>query len=165
MLRILIKPELCAGCKNCQVACLAEHSPSGSVWLADLSGRHGRPRNSVELNSRDLPVPLTCRHCQEPECVTACITGALSKNPATGLVEHDQGRCAGCWMCVMSCPFGMISPEALEKKTAAKCDFCQGRETPRCVEACPTGAICLAEVSPGTGNNTTPGKAPKEGLH
>ncbi len=165
MMRILIKPELCAGCKNCQVACLAEHSPSGSVWLVNLSGRDGHPRNSVELNSCNMPVPLTCRHCDDPECVTACMTGALSKNPFTELVEHDPERCAGCWMCVMSCPFGMISQETLERKTAVKCDFCKKRETPRCVEACPTGAICLVEVSPEAGTNTTHGRAPKEGSH
>jgi carbon-monoxide dehydrogenase iron sulfur subunit len=146
MRRIFIKPELCAGCKNCQATCLAEHSPSRSVWLVNLSDRGSRPRNFVELNNAGQPVPLSCRHCDEPECVNACMSGALCKDPATGMVTHNPEQCAGCWMCVMSCPFGMIFPDARENKVAAKCDFCADRDKPRCVEACPTGAITLIEA-------------------
>ncbi|KJS17560.1 MAG: 4Fe-4S ferredoxin [Peptococcaceae bacterium BRH_c4b] len=164
MKRIFIKPELCAGCKNCQVACLAEHSPTSSVWLVNLSDQSSQPRNSVRLNDQNRPVPLTCRHCSEPECVTACMTGALSKDPVTGLVQHDPESCAGCWMCVMSCPFGMIAPKAGERKIAVKCDFCAGREMPRCVEACPTGAITLVEISPTHAVAAVPERSPEGGI-
>lgn len=146
MLRIFIKPDLCAGCKNCQVACLAEHSPSRSVWLVNLSDQGTQPRNLVELNNEGQPVPLSCRQCDEPACVNACVSGALSKDPTTGVVVHNAEQCAGCWICVMSCPFGLILPAAGENKIAVKCDFCAGREQPRCVEACPTGALTLIET-------------------
>ncbi len=150
MKRIFIKPELCEGCKNCQVACLAEHSPSRSVWFVNLSDQGSQPRNFVELNNEGRPVPLSCRQCDEPECVNACVSEALQRDPATGLVVHNQKQCAGCWMCVMSCPYGMILPDARENKIAIKCDFCADRGTPRCFEACPTGAISLIEApSPG----------------
>jgi len=151
MRRIFIRPELCAGCKNCQVACLAEHSPAPSVWLVNLSDRGSRPRNFVELNAAGRPVPLSCRHCEDPECVAACMSGALSKDPLTGVVAHDPEQCAGCWMCVMSCPFGMIAPGAGEK-SIVKCDLCVDRGSPRCVEACPTGAITLVKGIPPQGN-------------
>ncbi|MFZ5596940.1 MAG: 4Fe-4S dicluster domain-containing protein [Bacillota bacterium] len=147
MKRIIIRPELCAGCKNCQVACLAEHSPSKSVWLVNLSDKCSQPRNFVQLNAQGSPVPLSCRHCDQPECVTACMSGALRKDPQTGVVVHNIEQCAGCWMCVMSCPFGMIAPDAGGNSIAVKCDFCVQRGTPRCVDACPTGGIVLTDIS------------------
>lgn len=147
MRRIFIDPERCTGCKNCQVACMAERSPSHSVWLVDLSDPANQPRNFVELDRTGRPVPLACRHCDEPQCVAACIAGALAKDPVSGVVSHNREHCASCWMCVMSCPFGMIVPEWAEGKVPVKCDLCGGADNPRCVEACPTGAISLIELN------------------
>lgn len=147
MKRIFIDRERCHGCRNCQVACMAEHTPARSVWQVDLSDPANQPRNYVEPDRAGRPVPLSCRHCDEPRCVAACIAGALTKDPGTGVVSHNRGRCAGCWMCVMSCPFGMIVPEWSEGSVPVKCDLCGGTDKPRCVEACPTGAISLIEVS------------------
>ena len=147
MKRIFIDREHCAGCKNCQVACMAEHSPARSVWLVDLSDPVNQPRNFVELDRGGRPVPLACRQCDDPRCVTACIAGALTRDSATGVVSHHRERCAACWMCVISCPFGMIVPEWGEENGPVKCDLCGGSENPRCVEACPTGAISLIDFN------------------
>ena len=43
-------------------------------------------------------------------------------------------------MCVMVCPFGAIVMD-IEEKNALKCDMCPDRDTPACVEACPTKAL------------------------
>lgn len=148
MKRILINKELCSGCRNCQLACMAEHSAGKSVLMLDLTDQANQARNYIELGPDGKPVPVFCRHCDEPACVTACMSGAMSKDPETGVVSHDSAKCAGCWMCVMSCPFGMVRPDQQGGQVAVKCDFCAGRTFPRCVEACPTGAITLVEVAP-----------------
>ena len=34
--------------------------------------------------------PIFCRHCDQPECVMSCMSGALSKDPETGHVQYDE---------------------------------------------------------------------------
>ena len=53
MKRILINPELCNGCKNCQLACMAEHSAAGSVLALDLEDPASRGRRKA--GAADLP--------------------------------------------------------------------------------------------------------------
>jgi len=69
----------------------------------------------------------------------ACIAGAISRSPA-GVVETDADKCIGCWTCVMVCPYGVIGRH-LEEHKAYRCDRCPDRETPACVNACPTRAL------------------------
>jgi len=42
----------------------------------------------------------------------------------------------------MACPFGVIQQDA-EARSIVKCDLCQDRARPACVEACPTRALQL----------------------
>ncbi|OAT87096.1 4Fe-4S dicluster domain-containing protein [Desulfotomaculum copahuensis] len=150
MKRIFIRPELCAGCKTCELSCLVEHCAGSSLWTIDLGDAGNQPRNTVLAGPKGVPLPLTCRHCPEPACVDACPAGAMVRNEATGLVEHRNERCVGCWMCVMACPFGLVWPSAREQKSI-KCDFCGERDNPACVESCPTGALSLVETDPAGG--------------
>ena len=74
------------------------------------------------------------------------MSGALYKNMENGLVEYDEDKCAACYMCVMSCRYGVpaISPD---RKRMIKCDFCVHlEEGPACVRACPKKAIEVREV-------------------
>ncbi|MDS1029452.1 4Fe-4S dicluster domain-containing protein [Bacillota bacterium LX-D] len=146
MQRIFINKSLCAGCKNCEAACMAEHTTHRSLWLVNLSDPSNKPNNRVALDNSGQPTPIFCQHCDDPACVTACMAGALTKNPETGVVEHNRDKCAGCWMCIMSCPYGMMHTSGVYEDTAAKCDFCAERGTPRCVSSCPTGAITLRTI-------------------
>ena len=80
-------------------------------------------------------------------CVTSCMSGAMRKNPETGLVEYDETKCGACYMCVMNCPYGVPKPDAATRTFVIKCDFCAGKEEgPSCVRACPKEAIYLKEV-------------------
>lgn len=98
---------------------------------------------------------VPCRHCDEPPCVYACLTGALSKDPDSGVVTVDSNKCMGCWTCVLACPFGVMSQDAGLKKVA-KCDLCPDEDIPVCVANCPNGALIFTEVqdrvSVGIGN-------------
>lgn len=146
MNRIMINKDLCTGCLNCHVACMAEHNESGKSFLdLDLENTINESRNHLSLDSNGQVVPIFCRHCDSPECVITCMSGAMTKDTKTGIVSYDKDRCASCFMCVMACPYGVLKPDSNSKKVVVKCDMCGGRDIPRCVENCPTGAIHLEE--------------------
>ncbi|MBC2580462.1 4Fe-4S dicluster domain-containing protein [Clostridium sp. DJ247] len=148
MNRIIIDKDLCSSCLNCYVACVAEHNENSKSMLdVDLEDIKNEGRNHIALDSEGKPVPIFCRHCDEPECVNTCMSGAMTKDRNTGVVSCNKEQCASCFMCVMSCPYGVLKPDTKTKKVVVKCDMCNGRETPRCVENCPTGAIYLQEVN------------------
>jgi carbon-monoxide dehydrogenase iron sulfur subunit len=133
---------------------MEEHSEAKNYALAMLSSPQPKTRIYVE-SVNDRPAPVVCRHCEEPLCVSACMAGCMQKNPESGMVNnmgHEQ-KCVGCWMCIMACPYGVINPSFNEVKIqkdkffeALKCDFCPGRETPACVEACPNEALDAEEM-------------------
>jgi carbon-monoxide dehydrogenase iron sulfur subunit len=93
--------------------------------------------------SRPLTFAIQCRHCEDPVCVTACMTGAMTKDPETGAVLHDKEQCIGCWMCIMVCPYGGIRRDMRDHKAASKCDLCLELEEPACVAACPNEALVI----------------------
>lgn len=146
MKRIMIDRTLCDGCLGCTVACMANHSKSGtSIDTLDMEDPGTASRNVIRVDEQGNYAPIFCRHCDEPECVFTCITGAMRKDEETGLVLYDADKCAACFMCVMSCPFGVLKPNA-ENTAVIKCDFCDG--DPHCVKECPKHALTLMEVAP-----------------
>lgn len=71
----------------------------------------------------------------------------MTKNEVTGVVTYDKERCAACFMCVMSCSYGVLKPSACKENKVIRCDLCGDREIPRCVEDCPTEALRFVEVN------------------
>ena len=148
MKRIMIDEKKCDGCKNCSAACMQAHRKEpGTIYDLDLTDPANESRNFILKDSQGNYKPLFCRHCDDPECVKSCMSGALLKDPESGHVFYDETRCGSCFMCVMNCPFGVLKPDRLEKRRVIKCDFCvnAGGE-PSCVAACPKKAIQVEEV-------------------
>ncbi|NMM62822.1 4Fe-4S dicluster domain-containing protein [Clostridium sp. P21] len=144
MKRIMINKDLCTGCLNCTLACMSEHNENGKSFLdLDLEDNCLESRNHISLDEKGNKFPIFCRHCDEPECVMTCMSGAMTKDPQSGIVSYDENKCASCFMCVMSCPYGVLKPDSKTKSKVIKCDLCLNRDIPRCVENCPTGAIYL----------------------
>jgi Fe-S-cluster-containing dehydrogenase component len=103
-------------------------------------------------------LPVICRQCKTAACVDACPVEAMVCDEH-GVVRRRLFRCIGCGSCVRGCPFGAIdnelggvpaafgSPERINGHQAAKCDLCADRVAdgngaePRCVAACPAGAL------------------------
>lgn len=143
MKRVYAKEEVCAGCGLCEVYCIAAHSKYKNDLVKTFKMEHPRPvtRVIVETN-RPVSFALQCRHCEEANCTKACITGAMQKDPVTGIVTNEEERCVGCWTCILSCPYGAISRNEAGKKVASKCDLCSetGSE-PACVTNCPNNAL------------------------
>lgn len=139
MYRIKIERDRCIGCLTCVTACMVSHENNDA-------------RNRVVIDSEVKPAPIFCRHCDLPECVYTCMTGAMRKNSETGFVEYDKEQCASCYMCIMACPYGVLKSDKGNRKEIMKCNMCVHRTdehtpVPMCVEKCPMRAITLAEVS------------------
>ncbi len=145
MKKIYFKEEYCMACRLCEIACLVAHSKSKKIIKAYKEEFPSlTPRLIIEQKG-PLSFAIQCRHCKDAPCVEACVTGAMKRDKKTGAVSHDSEKCVGCWMCVMSCPFGVILMDTKEKKVATKCDLCADVGSPACVDACPNEALIYKE--------------------
>lgn len=141
--QIFVKPELCTGCKSCEIACAVQHSKDKNLFSAVLQTPPPMKRLFVEAADHTR-MPVTCRHCEDAPCMNACISGCLYRD-AKGFVRRHKERCIGCWSCAMACPFGVITRDK-DNHIAVKCDRCHKLDVPACVNACPTRALFLAGV-------------------
>ncbi len=149
MKRIFIDEQLCDGCKNCTLACMNAHRTDGkdNIYTLNLGDPSNETRNFIRQDARGHYRPIFCRHCDDPACVRSCMSGALTKDRETGLVQYDEKRCGSCFLCVMNCPFGVPKPDRLTRTKVVKCDFCRDKENgPSCVGSCPKKAIRVEEV-------------------
>ena len=145
MKRVYINEELCMGCRLCEVYCLVEHSKYKDLIKA-FKKEFPPPLPLVRVEKRGpISFAIQCQHCTEPQCVYACLTGALQREPDSGIVTVDGEKCIGCWTCILACPFGVIRQETQQGKIA-KCDLCQGEDMPACVANCPNEALVYAET-------------------
>ena len=145
--RVLIDLDRCIECRSCAAACCYSHSNMPGVRVA---------RSGWAL------LPLICRQCKAASCVETCPADAMVRDEA-GVVRRRAFRCIGCGSCARACPFGVIadqlggtpvpirSEESTSGHQVAKCDLCTDRTTgdpraiPRCVAACPSGALMFAD--------------------
>lgn len=147
MKRVYAVEEYCVGCGLCKVHCITAHSPYKDDIVKAYKKTFPRPLPRVIVEEKKpLSFALQCRHCEEANCTKACITGAMQKDPVTGVVTNDESRCVGCWTCILVCPHGAIIRDERDKKVASKCDLCiDVKETPACAANCPNGALQYRE--------------------
>lgn len=150
MKRIYAIEDWCVDCKRCEVACRVFHSESKDPVKAYRFEDNLAPSRVHVEGDEHLSIAVNCRHCDEPKCVEGCISGAMQKNPDTGLVTSDPIKCVGCRTCISFCPFGAVKVVSIKKRDKAlKCDLCGevlGEPgTPRCVEVCPNRALIYVE--------------------
>ena len=144
MRKIFVDSAKCLGCHSCELACAIAHSCSGTLYGAVAESPAPAARVSVEM-SRGGSFPLQCRHCDDAQCLKACVTKALYRDAESGAVLHKDERCIGCSMCAIACPFGVVEDNQ-GNGTVSKCDLCLARnEDPACVTACPTGALSFED--------------------
>jgi carbon-monoxide dehydrogenase iron sulfur subunit len=127
---VLIDPSKCSGCGRCELAC--SHAKGQAFNFASARIHLTRLADSVST------VPIMCRHCDPPLCLFACPTGALVRDPSTGIVTINETLCVRCLMCFLACPLGGITVSA-GQGYPIKCDLCGGE--PKCVAACNYGAL------------------------
>jgi thioredoxin reductase/CRP-like cAMP-binding protein len=158
---LLIDENKCVRCDNCVKACEETHGGQTRLY-----------RNEGILIS-NLLIPTSCRHCENPLCLTDCPPGDAIQRDPKGEVYIIETKCIGCGNCATNCPYGnilMLHPKPREtafdrllgligmaaKETpsehsqakAVKCDLCRDDSAgPACVRSCPTGAAI--RVTPG----------------
>lgn len=153
---ILVTPEVCIGCRACQVACKSWNQLPGIK-----TKNNGTYQNPPDLASaafniirysevpseknpvRWLFVSRRCMHCDDAGCMKICPAPGALYRTKEGAVAFDRDKCIGCKLCVNACPFDVPRYDADGKVT--KCHLCFDRigagMQPACVKTCPTGAL------------------------
>ena len=121
MEKIIIQPDLCDGCLDCQEACNELHGTSG-ILVREVEGSF---------------YPIICQQCEDAPCQLICPTEAISDE---GI---EKERCIGCGLCMMVCPFGAV---VIHERKAHKCNQCPDRDTPACIKACSKRAIAIVDT-------------------
>lgn len=143
----------CYGCQTCAAACkVANNLPKDLVYNRVLT--IGGTSNDCAAGSYpDCTLdflPMQCQHCDNPECVSVCPTGA-SYRREDGVVLVDHSKCIGCQYCVMACPYGVRAyDEGKDKGVIEKCTMCahliDKGEKPACVKHCPGQARLFGDA-------------------
>ena len=139
---MVIDLKKCTGCQTCTLSCKVYHGLGPDVTRCRVIEQENGDFPNVER----MLFSLRCMHCNEPECVKACPTGA-TKRRADGIITVDQNKCMGCRYCALVCPYQARTFLGVEKKyfpqndnrwekmrygehqvgTVEKCDFCHKR--------------------------------------
>ncbi|NPD30888.1 4Fe-4S binding protein [Eggerthellaceae bacterium zg-1084] len=144
----------CTGCKTCEMACKDyKDLPMGFAFRKVYEVEYGATTRDAEgivsTTCANYSLSLSCNHCDQPACVEVCPTGAMHKDPDTGLVTVSQQRCVGCGYCHMACPYNVPKVDR-GRGFSTKCDGCAERLTqgdlPVCVGACPARALSFGPV-------------------
>jgi Fe-S-cluster-containing dehydrogenase component/CRP-like cAMP-binding protein len=147
---MVIDLDRCTRCDDCVRACAATHD--------------NNPRFTREgLKYERFQIAHACMHCIDPVCMIGCPTGAIHREPDSGLAVITDDTCIGCSTCANSCPYQNIrmveirnsqgelyrdadSQEPIVKAT--KCDLCVGQlGGPACQRACPHDALVRLDLS------------------
>lgn len=157
---VLVDLTRCVGCRRCEWACNgANGNPRGQIEECDDRRVFEKRRSPVEdrfcvvnrsaaIKTDGEPVfaKIQCMHCEHPPCVSACLVGAMQKDP-NGPVVYDASKCIGCRYCMVACPFDRLAYEFEDRFTprVRKCEMCKHRTdeggVPACVEICPVEAL------------------------
>jgi Fe-S-cluster-containing dehydrogenase component len=155
-LSLLIDVTKCSGCHNCFLACRDEYygNDYGSYSAAQpLDGQFWMQVKEIERGSYPKPkldyIPTPCLQCEKAPCMDAA-TGEAVYRREDGIVIIDPVKAKGQKSIVNACPYRVVFWNA-ELEIPQKCTLCahrldEGVKEPRCVEACPTGALVFGDL-------------------
>ncbi|HKZ79542.1 MAG TPA: cyclic nucleotide-binding domain-containing protein [Pyrinomonadaceae bacterium] len=102
---LVMDMDLCIRCGNCSLAC---HKVHGQSRLLRRGIHIERPVKPQSKSIQHVLAPSVCLHCQDPECLTGCPTGAIGRFP-NGQIDIEPKTCIGCGDCATQCPYNAIS--------------------------------------------------------
>lgn len=141
----------CTNCQNCVLATQDEYVGNEYPAYSAPMPEGGAPWITIDRQTRgngsmvDVTyVPKTCNHCDNAPCVRAAGDGAIYQR-RDGIVIIDPVKSRGRRDLVASCPYGAITWNE-QAQVPQKWSFDahlldSGWGAPRCVQACPTGAM------------------------
>jgi Fe-S-cluster-containing dehydrogenase component len=146
---LIIDVAKCHDCNNCFLSCKDEFCENDFLPYSVAQPWHGHQWIDIQRKERGqyaladvvyLPVP--CMHCDDAPCLTQ--DGAVRKRE-DGIVLIDPKKAKGREEILSTCPYGVIWWNE-DKRLPQKCTLCahlldDGWAQPRCVQACPTGAM------------------------
>lgn len=153
---LIIDVAKCENCNNCFLSCKDEYVDNDFLPYSVAQPKHGpRWMNILSKERGQCPVvdvaylPIPCMHCDDAPCVKQAKAGAVYKRD-DGIVVMDPLKAKGQRELIEACPYGAIWWNE-EKQVPQKCTFCAhlldgGWKAPRCVQACPTGALRLVRA-------------------
>ena len=166
-LALVIDLDTCVGCHACAVNC-KEWNTGGEAGILPDYDRYGSKPDGLWFNrihsyetetagcSRTVNLPRSCMHCEEPQCVTVCPTGASYKRAEDGIVLIDTDICIGCKLCSWACPYGARELDE-DSGVMRKCTLCVDRiynqelppeeREPACVATCPSRARHFGDLA------------------
>jgi Fe-S-cluster-containing dehydrogenase component len=155
-LGLLIDVTKCSGCHNCFLACRDEYYDNeypGYSAPQPVEGQYWMQIKEIERGTWPKPkldyIPLPCQHCETAPCIDVAADNAVYRRK-DGVVIIDPVKAKGQKDIVNSCPYRVIWwNSALQ--LPQKCTMCAhmldaGEPVPRCVEACPTGAMIFGDL-------------------
>ena len=159
-----INTDICIGCKACMTACFDRNgleAPQKFRKVYEFGGGSwdGSATGGYTSTAFTYYASMTCCHCDNPACVAYCPTGAMKKDPETGIVNNDKSICIGCMMCEQRCPYNHTVK--LADGLSHKCSLCNdeneaGTPSPVCASACPVRALefgAIADLRASYGEN------------
>jgi len=146
-LAMVIDLERCVGCNCCTVACKQENGLNvGVFWNRVYEIGPVGEYPTVDL----MFLPHLCMHCEDPQCVSICPTGASYKRDEDGVVLINKDACIGCQYCTWACAYGARTFNE-EQGLVEKCTYCAHRIDiglkPACVVACPASARFFGDLN------------------
>ncbi|HEX8706954.1 MAG TPA: cyclic nucleotide-binding domain-containing protein [Pyrinomonadaceae bacterium] len=112
---LLMDMDLCIRCGNCSLAC---HKVHGQSRLLRRGIHITRPARPASASLQHVLSPSVCLHCQDPECLTGCPTGAIGRF-SEGQIDINPQTCIGCGDCATQCPYNAISMIPRKPETPA----------------------------------------------
>lgn len=156
---LIIDVDRCENCNNCFLSCKDEHCGNNWPGYSLAQPQHGQRWMNISRKERgQFPLvevaylPRPCMHCDEAPCIEASVNGGVYKRD-DGVVLIDPIKARGQKEIASSCPYGAIWWNE-EAQVPQKCTMCahlldQGWKAPRCVQACPTGALSIKQLEDG----------------
>jgi Fe-S-cluster-containing dehydrogenase component len=155
-LSLLIDVTKCSGCYNCFLTCRDEYYGNDyGIYSAPqpLDGQFWMQIKEIERGTYPKPkvdyIPVPCLHCETAPCVDVAADAAVYRRD-DGIVLIDPKKAKGQKDIVNSCPYRVVfwNPDL---EIPQKCTLCahrlnEGAKEPRCVEACPTGALVFGDL-------------------
>jgi Fe-S-cluster-containing dehydrogenase component len=153
---LIIDLTKCTGCYNCFLSCRDEFAGNdngsyaaaqpmtGMNWIKVIERERGQyPKVKVAYT------PVTCMQCENAGCIKAAKNNAVYRRP-DGIVIIDPVKAKGQKQIVDGCPYRVIEWNEAQQ-VPQKCIMCahmldKGEKVPRCVEACPTGALVFGDL-------------------